>query len=153
MRWIADAETQYAIHDFELKSDLDQLNYLENRIIDLYYSLAGELFDYLRTEVAEPADWSALGRALVSVSRALENEARADALFFAAVAFYQGGYPASAVMVMKATEAEHWESGIHQAAYELLTRSSTPQSEAIRTLVEAVRSGNREFNKRCCFYR
>lgn len=144
MRWIADAETQSAIHDFELKSDLDQLNYLENRIIDLYYSLAGELFDYLRTEVAEPADWSALGRALVSVSRALENEARADALFFAAVAFYQGGYPASAVMVMKATEAEHWESGIHQAAYELLTRSSTPQSEAIRTLVEAVRSGNRE---------
>ena len=141
-RWIADAETQYTIKDFNLAAHLDQLEYLENRLVDLYYSLVGELFDLLRSGAEDPLDWAAIGRALESVSRELHDGARSDALFFAAVSFYRGGYPASAVMTMKRAGPQQWGSDVQQAAYELLTRPARPTSRSVFALVDAVRAGS-----------
>ncbi|MEE6286275.1 DEAD/DEAH box helicase [Georgenia sp. MJ173] len=141
-RWIADAETHYAIEDFRLGAPLSQLDYLEDRTTDLYFSLVGELFDMVRAGAGDPLDWASLGRALDSVSRELENGARADALFFAAVAFYLGGYPASAVMIMRRSDPRYWETEVQRAAHELLTRPANPAAASTRALVDSVRSGD-----------
>lgn len=141
-RWIADAETQNTIEDFRLAEHLSQLDYLGDRATDLYYSLVGELFDMVRGGGGDPLDWASLGRALDSASRALQDGARHDALFFAAVSFYLGGYPASAVMTMRRTDPQYWEEDSQRAAHELLTRSASPNSVATRALVDAVRSGD-----------
>lgn len=140
-RWIADAETQHTIEDFRLTAHLGQLDYLEDRTTDLYYSLVGELFDMVRAEDGDPPDWASLGRALETLSRDFQDGARADALFFAAVAFYQGGYPASAVMTMRLADPQFWEVEAQRAAYELLTRSVNPHSTSTRQLVDAIRTG------------
>ncbi|WP_029263987.1 MULTISPECIES: DEAD/DEAH box helicase [unclassified Microbacterium] len=140
-RWIADAETRHTIADFALTAHLEQLDYLGHRSIDLYYSLVGELFDVLRSGHAEPRAWMTLGRGLVSVSRDLRNETRSDALFFAAVAFYSGGYPASAAITARDADPAHFHLDAQQAAYDLLTRSVRPSSESIAALIAAVRTG------------
>ena len=144
-RWIADAETQYAIEDFQLTEHLRELEYLDDRTTDLYYSLVGELFDMVRDGSGDALDWAALGRALDSASRGLHDGARDDALFFSAVAFYLGGYPASAVLTMRRTNPQSWDADIQRAAHELLTRSTSPVSVSIRALVGAVRSGDVDF--------
>jgi superfamily II DNA/RNA helicase len=141
-RWIADAEAHHAIEDFRLEAQLSQLDYLADRTTDLYYSLVGELFDMVRAGSSDPLDWASLGRALDSVSRKLEGEARADALFFAAVAFYLGGYPASAVMMMRRADPQYWDTEVQQAAHELLTRPANPTAASTRALIDSVRSGD-----------
>lgn len=141
VRWIADAETQHTIADFRLTAHLPQLNYLGDRTTDLYYSLVGELFDMIRAEERDPLDWASLGRGLETLSRDLREGARADALFFAAVAFYQGGYPASAVMTMRLADPQFWEEEAQRAAHELLTRLGNQRSASTRQLVDAVRTG------------
>lgn len=92
-RWIADSDTRLAIDDFRLRLQLSEIAYLDGRTSDLYYALVGELFDTLRADVADRDSWAALGRALSSISRDLQREAKRDALFFGAVAFYCGGFP------------------------------------------------------------
>ncbi|WP_060915355.1 DEAD/DEAH box helicase [Microbacterium oleivorans] len=141
-RWIADAETQQTIEDFRLTGHLGQLAYLHDRTTDLYYSLVGELFDRVRAGGGDPLDWASLGRALETASRDLRDGARSDALFFAAVAFFQGGYPASAVMTMRLADPQFWEVQAQEAAYELLSRPVNPASSSTQQLVAAVRIGN-----------
>lgn len=143
-QWIADAETRHTIVDLSLTAHLSELDYLDHRSLDLYYSLVGELFDVLRRGEAESRAWLTLGQGLVSVSRDLRNEARSDALFFAAVAFYSGGYPASAAITAREAHPEHFQLEVQRAAYDLLTRSSQPSSASIVALITAVRTGQVE---------
>lgn len=141
-RWIAGAETNHAIEDFQLDARLVQLDYLDKRSTDLYYSLVGELFDMVRDGASDPADWASVGRGLDSVSHELQDGAEADALFFSSVAFYLGGYPASAVMTMRRADPQYWDTDVETAAYELLTRSTNPGSPLTGALVESVRAGD-----------
>lgn len=140
-QWIADAETRHTIVDFSLSAHLSQLDYLDHRSLDLYYSLVSELFDMLRSGEAESRAWLTLGQGLVSASRDLKNEAHSDALFFAAAAFYSGGYPASAALTARETDPAHFPLEAQQAAYDLLTRSTQPTSASIIALVAAIRTG------------
>lgn len=140
-RWIADAEIRNVVEDFELESNLDQFAYLEDRTTDLYYSLVGQLFDMVRAGENESLDWASVGRALDSVSRELEGVARTDALFFASVAFYLGGYPASALITMRCVGQQYLGNDIQRAVYELMARSDTLTVEYTRALVDAVRRG------------
>ncbi|WP_448255471.1 DEAD/DEAH box helicase [Microbacterium aurum] len=141
-RWIADADTNHAIEAFKLDARLAQLDYLEDRSTDLYYSLVGELFDMVRDGARDSADWASVGRGLDSVSQELQDGAEADALFFSSVAFYLGGYPASAVMTMRRADPQYWETDVEGAAYELLTRSTNPGTPLTSALLEAVRAGD-----------
>lgn len=141
-RWIADAETNHAIEDFRLDARLAQLDYLDDRGTDLYYSLVGELFDMVRDGAGDSADWASVGRGLDSVSQELQDGAEADALFFASVAFYLGGYPASAVMTMRRADPQYWETDVENAAYELLTRSTNPDTPLTGALLQSVRAGD-----------
>jgi helicase len=141
-RWIADAATNHAIEDFRLDARLAQLDYLDDRSTDLYYSLVGELFDMVRDGASDPADWASVGRGLDSVSHELQDGAKADALFFSSVAFYLGGYPASAVMTMRRADPQYWETSAEAAAYELLTRSTNPGSPLTGALLMSVRTGD-----------
>lgn len=140
-RWIADADTRQSMTDFLIDSNVQQLEYLQGRSVDLYYSLAGELFARLRNGATEDQSWGTLGNGLASVSRDLRGQTRADALFFSAVAFYRGGFPASALLTMRDTSPEHWMTETQRACYELLTRSPTPATASVRSLVQAVRVG------------
>lgn len=140
-QWIADAETRHTILDFSLIAHLSQLDYLDHRSLDLYYSLVGELFDVLRGGESEPREWLTLGHGLVSVSRDLQNEARSDALFFAAVAYYRGGYPASAALTAREADPQHFALEAQRASYDLLIRSTQPSSLSIAALIAAVRTG------------
>lgn len=141
-RWIADAETNHAIEDFMLDARLAQLDYLDGRGTDLYYSLVGELFDMVRDGASDSADWASVGRGLDSVSQELQDGAEADALFFSSVAFYLGGYPASAVMTMRRADPQFWETDVETAAYELLTRPMNPDTPLTGALLESVRAGD-----------
>lgn len=140
-RWIADADTRYSMEDFGLKSRIDELEYVADRNVDLYFALVGELFDLIRAGSDDRPSWSALGNAMASVSRDLGGSTRLDALFFAAVAYYRGGYPASAVMTMRRTSPDQWTDEVHKACYDLLTRQASPASESVPALIAAVREG------------
>lgn len=144
-RWIADADTRYSMRDFGLESRLDALDYLDFRSTDLYFSLVGELFDLLRSPLEDRRIWSTLGNALASVSRDFEGSTRAEALFFSAAAFYRGGFPASAVITMRRTNASDWTAEIYRASYDLLNRRGEPASEMVRSLLTAMRSGDTQF--------
>lgn len=141
-RWIADSDTRLAIDDFRLQLQLSEIAYLDGRISDLYYALVGELFDMLRADTADRDSWAALGRALSSISRDLRREAKRDALFFGAVAFYCGGFPASATLTMRQTRPADWNDDVHLTCFELLTRRRRPVSTRIEDLLSSVRAGS-----------
>ncbi|MEU1525517.1 DEAD/DEAH box helicase [Nocardia rhamnosiphila] len=131
------------MRDFDLRARLDEIAYLDARVVDFYFSLAGELFRGIRDGRANHAEWAVLGNALASVSRDLQGEAQADATFFAAVAFYCGGYPASAMVTMRdaATFGDHG-GDVRRACRSLLTRRLQPQeTEEIAGLIAAIRNG------------
>jgi helicase len=142
--WIADSDTRLAIDDFRLHLQLSEIAYLDGRTTDLYYALVGELFDMLRADTADRDSWSALGRALSSISRDLRREAKRDALFFGAVAFYCGGFPASAALTMRQTQPTDWNDDVHLTCYELLTRRRRAESVRVQDLVSNVRAGSIE---------
>ncbi|MFF2296539.1 DEAD/DEAH box helicase [Arthrobacter sp. NPDC058127] len=143
-RWVADIETRYSIEDFALESHLRQLNYLDGRSTDLYFSLVGELFDRVRDRSEDQRGWATLGNALASISRDLQGVSRSDALFFSAAAFYSGGYSASAYLTMRQTSPNSWNDEAHRACYDLLARPSEPASKVVRDLISAVREGTLE---------
>lgn len=142
-QWIVDAQTRYSMRDFGLQARLDDIAYLDARVVDFYFSLAGELFRGIRDGRDEHAEWAVLGNALASVGRDLRGETQADAIFFAAVAFYCGGYPASAMVTMREA-ATYGDDGdeVRRACRSLLTRRLQPQeSGEIASLIAAIRNG------------
>lgn len=140
--WIVDKDIQQAMADFHLPGLLEGIQYLGNRTFDLYHSLVGELFDTLRKDTAEPQSWSILGNAFLSISREFSGSTRSDALFFAAASFYFGGFPASAVMIIRDEEKDLRQEEVYRDCFDLLTRSITSGSSSVRALLEGVREGN-----------
>ncbi|MGV0790893.1 DEAD/DEAH box helicase [Mycolicibacterium sp. XJ1819] len=140
-RWIADSDTRFAVDDFRLQLQLSELTYLNDRTLDLYYSLVGELFDMLRADTTDREAWATLGRAFASISRELRRDGHRDSLFFGAVAFYCGGFPASATLTMRQTRSGDWDDEIYLACYDMLSRPAAPNSESVRDLIASVRSG------------
>ncbi|WP_028478331.1 hypothetical protein [Nocardia sp. CNY236] len=142
-QWVVDAQTRYSLRDFGLQARLDEIAYLDARVIDFYFSLAGELFRRIRDGRDDHADWAVLGNALTSVSRDLQGETQADARFFAAVAFYSGGYPASAMVTMRdAATYDDDDDEVRRACRSLLTRRLQPQEPGeIAGLIAAIRNG------------
>ncbi len=157
-RWVADADTRQNIGAFGLRSRVDRLIYLDDRGTDLYLSLVGELFDLLRQTsdslspaAGEQGDWAALGNALAQFGATLGEPARSDALFFAAAAFYNGGYSASAYLTMRSSSPRGWTTEAYRACYDFLARPPEVVSRRVDDLLAAVREGRRDVIDRAVY--
>lgn len=140
--WIADAEARSSAESFGLKLGAALFPDFENRVVDLYYALTGELFDGLRTEPQDRSDWAALGDALAAISTEFTTRTRSDALFFASTAYYVGGYSASAYMTMRVADVSEWADDAYRACFDLIARPIAPTSRVVQSLIEALRVGD-----------
>lgn len=141
-KWIADADARHLADSLHIESGLALYAEVEQRMLDLFYSLSGELFDYLRQQPESPTNWAALGNAFASLSSELSGRARSDALLFGATAFYQGGYSASALMTMRSTSPSEWDDDIYRSCFDLLVRPFDLTSGRVHMLVEALKDGD-----------
>lgn len=143
-RWIADAETRQSVASFGLAVRLPDLEYQEGRLLDLYSSLVGELFDILRTEnfAERQLDWASVGNGLSIVASELDGRTQADAYFYSASAYYLGGLSASAYLTMRRARPELWEIDTFRACYDLLARQPPIRSTQVADLMSALESGD-----------
>lgn len=149
-RWIADADVVRHLGNFHMPEVPLNVAYIFERPDDYYMSLVGDLFDRMRENHVEPADWARLGNAFMQF---VEDEAgvltrsavnRSEAALFAAAAFYCGGFPASAYLSIRRIHPMP-EDGLLRACYDLLARPVAPHSQAVSNLLDALRRGNAEF--------
>lgn len=140
--WIADADTRHSVTSFALPNPLPELEYQDGRLLDLYSSLVGELFDLLRSEdVPDERDWASLGNGLALVGSQLKARTQADAFFYSAAAYYLGGLSASAYLTMNRVDPRYWNIDTFRACYDLLARPLQVQSELVAGLLEALTGG------------
>lgn len=141
--WIADADTRHSVASFASTNPLPTLTYQDDRLMDLYSSLVGELFDLLRTEeVPDKRDWASLGNGLALVASQMEGRTQTDAFFYSAAAYYLGGWSASAYLTMRRADPRYWEVDTFRACYDLLARPSHVQSELVADLLAALANGS-----------
>ena len=143
-KWISGNDVIHLVKDMQLSCALKGLNFIEQRPIDLYYSLCGKLFNMLRRELSEDSDdWFAVGRALDEVSRDLTSGMDNDALFYSAVAFYMGGYPASSTMTARKIINQDWGDPIWDSCLEFLSHNLTKDNPRSRQLLTWLENGKR----------
>jgi helicase len=141
--WIADADTRHSVKSFALSNSLPALAYQDGRLLDLYSSLVGELFDLLRAvDVPDRRDWASLGNGLALVGSQLRGRTQADAFFYSAASYYVGGWSASAYLTMKRANPRYWDVDTFRACYDLLARPPQVQSEIVAGLLAALEVGN-----------
>jgi helicase len=149
VRWIATADALRHIEHFQGDIPL-ALTFIRERADDYYTSLVGDLFDRMRENSAESAEWARLGNAFaqfVDDDAGLLTRSRIDrseAAMYAAASFYCGGFPASAYLSMAAVQTIPSE-GTAQACYDLLMRPAEPISAEVVGLVGALRLGDLDF--------
>jgi ATP-dependent DNA helicase len=123
------------------------ITYIRDRADDYYTSLVGDLFDRMRENAAESAEWARLGNAFAQF---VEDQAglltrsaisRSEAALYAAAAFYCGGFPASAYLSITQMRPVP-EDGAVRACYDLLARPPVPGSQAVSSLLGALHEGN-----------
>ena len=145
--WIADAGTLRYIDQFALAVRPVTADYLVGREDDLFLALVGELFDRLRRPYDDASDWSLLGNAFAEFgfygNDAQQTPIPRDTALFGAAAFYLGGFSASAYVTLTAGDRAAATEG-HVAAYELLARPHDLNSQRMRDLMHAIRSGDEQ---------
>lgn len=140
--WIADADTRSSVDAFALRQAVPALAYQDGRLLDLYSSLVGEVFDLLRSPAdLDPRDWPTLGRGLSLVAAQLEGRTRADALFYAASSYYLGGLSSAAYLTMRRANPNFWDVDSFRACYDLLARPQHARSQRIAEVIRAVAGG------------
>ena len=145
-QWIADLGALREAEKFRLTKPLEVTAYSESRAVDLYYSLVGKLFEMLadKPESTSTSEWSDVGKGLELVSREFSNRTRVDSLLFAAVAFYRGGYPAYAFMVMKQIDNMLLENDAELAVSDMMLHPNKPVSRRFGEILENLRKGRME---------
>jgi hypothetical protein len=119
------------------------LAYQDGRLLDLYSSLVGELFDLLRaSEVPDERDWATLGNGLALVASQLRGRTQADAFFYSASAFYLGGLSASAYLTMRRADPRYWDLDTFRACYDLLARPAQVRSNQVAGMLAALAAGD-----------
>lgn len=149
-RWVRDADALRQVEHFRLAETPPSFEYVSSRIDDLYLSLTGELFDRIRGDYENPDEWARLGNAFaqfasgpVESDQADAGVSRAEAALFAAAAFYFGGFPASAYLVLRES-APAGSDEAFLACHDLLARPNAMSSDVGRALLTAVRIGDSE---------
>lgn len=141
-RWIADADTRGKAGILARDELMPDLAYQEGRDSDLQSTLTGELFNLIRYGTDDPRDWGTVANGFTRLSRRLEGPPRSDLFFYAAAAFYLGGYSASAYLTIRKARRDHLEFDFYAACYDLLARPDTVQSSQVIELLAALRSGD-----------
>ncbi len=146
-RWMGTADAIRHMEHFHMPQVPLEMAYIRSRVDDYYTSLVGDLFDRMRENQAESAEWARLGNAFAQFA---EDDAglltrsaisRSEAALYAAAAFYSGGFPASAYLSIRRMRPIP-EDGPVRACYDLLARPSEPVSEVVTQLLSALRQGN-----------
>lgn len=140
--WIVEAQTSDSAEGFGLDIIHLEFEYAQRRDQELYFSLIASLFDSLETPPEDDRVWATLGNALAIVSRRLPDAGRADALFLSAVAFYSGGFSASAYLTLNQLDRGALTIPRSRACYDLLTRARVAKSSRVRDLLATLRSGS-----------
>lgn len=155
--WADGANVVHQLQRFALPTLPLDFSYLFDRAEDYYISLVGQLFDLLRepTQASQNADgleygsWAKLANSIAQVSAVLnwddqKSEMGAvsrDSALMAAVAFYVGGYTASAYVTLRGLDRAAL-SDVERACVELITKPDSPESSWISTVKNALRSGD-----------
>jgi len=148
-QWVRHADALHHIQLLGFQQTPLLLSYVTTRRDDYYLSLIGELFHRMRAPYTEPVEWSRLGNAILQAGARVATLDQApthetlpsEPALFAATAFYIGGYPASAYLILKAANTGQFSES-YQACYELLARPAAMRSQTVRALIRAVRQGN-----------
>lgn len=112
--------------------------------MDLYIALVGEVFDLIRSDESEPRDYATVANALEIEARRLEGSARNDAHFFSSVAFFMGGYSASAYLAMQRVRRNELAAPRSRACFDLMTRPSSIANRSVGAILNSIRSGTSE---------
>ena len=146
--WISGTDALRRFNRFGVAQVPIALGPYQTRSDDYYLALVGELFERIREPYENRSDWARLGNAIAQYSapeRRQEVEAAGidvgQANLYAASAFYFGGFPASAYLIMSSRPLET-DDAVYRACFELLGRPQEIRSEIGNTLVNALRSGN-----------
>lgn len=146
-RWIGTADAIRHMEHFRIPQVPLDMTYIRERVDDYYTSLVGDLFDRMRENGAESAEWAHLGNAFAQFAeddRGLLTRSaisKSEAALYAAAAFYSGGFPASAYLSILRVQPIPAEGAL-RACYDLLARPAEPISETVTRLLAAVREGN-----------
>lgn len=115
---------------------------------DYYLSLVSAIFTAMRSSDTEPREWSVLGNALGAFAESLGTTseprgiAAAEAALYAALAFYTGGFPASAALTLRPFTNAATATDDQAACVDLLTKRLELRSDRVRRLVESIRLGD-----------
>lgn len=148
-RWIGTADAIRHMGHFRIAQVPLEMAYVRDRVDDYYTSLVGDLFDRMRENQAESAEWARLGNAFAQFA---EDDAgiltgsainRSEAALYAAAAFYSGGFPASAYLSITRMRVVP-ETGVTRACFDLLARPAAPISEDVVGLLAALREDDRQ---------
>lgn len=147
-RWIGDADGLRHLADFNTLS-LASPPAVRSRPADYYLALVGDLFERFHADEEAPSDWARLGNALLQFGSTDRERvfpdarvAAADAQLFAAAAFYCGGFPASAYLVMRSRGHVEGDSVTTTTCVDLLARPAVMRSSVSVALIEALRLGD-----------
>lgn len=149
-RWIATADAVRHMGHFRIAQVPIQMAFVRNRVDDYYISLVGDLFDRMRVNEVESAEWARLGNAFAQFAEdhagILTGTAidRSEAALYAAAAFYSGGFPASAYLSITRMQGVP-EAGAARACFDLLARPAVPASPDVIGLLAALREDDRQF--------
>ncbi|MDB5961641.1 MAG: box helicase [Massilia sp.] len=145
-KWIGDSDALTHRKLFNVVQGTVELAHIDHHADDYYIALVGEFFDRMRANVAPGPEWARIGAALFQIAGHEQDNARigiasAEALLFAATAFYCGGYSASAYLVSKRIELPDDTSEITRACLDLLTRPKYMTSRTGTALLQSLRRG------------
>lgn len=149
VRWIREADAASHVEQFRLAEDPGDRPQVRVRADDYYLSLVGELFDAMRSEAASNEDWARLGNAFAQFGASYDGDAlgatgvsRGEATLYSAVAFYYGGFPASACLTARGRGTDEMEVDDTTAAcFDFLARPATMTSELGQALRDALLLG------------
>lgn len=139
--WLDDFDVLAHAEMFRLREAPLEYQYLSSRSADIYTALIGEYISLTRDGAAAPEDLHRIAESLGQIASRLGPNARNDALFFAAAAYYEGGYSASAYLTMQLANAHAWSDPAYHACHELITRPRVAASEPVEDILAAIRSG------------
>src|ERR1700687_1977628 len=106
--WIGDADRIRHLDVLDSVPPSLEEDAIRRRVDDLYIALVGELFDLMRSQDPDSADYARVGNAFIDIADnrgdvkwSLPNISKEDARLFGAAAFYFGGFPASALLSVR----------------------------------------------------